>query len=181
MTDYKIKINKQLVTDFLINEVTTKQQLREVHKIITAVIIKYYSKYQSLSEELHSACMASLLEKRCRYDLAFSGYNYIFTICRNEIGNYINKQREVIVEDILPYSNASVNDEVVSLPAEINKFKKYLTGDQSFSVLELSSKEAINLILFCESYSHTRFIEPPEFIKINSKALNILYKLAIKL
>lgn len=181
MSDYKYLIDKKAVTDFFFQEVPTKQSLKAIHMVITAVILKHFAKYVNISEDLHSLCMVALLERKERYDPSYPAYNYAFTICRNEINNYLNKQREVVVEDILPIYNASVDPEVAQLPQEVNKFKLYLTGEKQFEVIEMSKKDAINLILFCETINPSRRIEPPEFIKNNEKSIYLLYRVLTKL
>lgn len=179
--NYKYKIDQVALTSFFTDEVPTAAALKAARMVITAVIIKHYAKYVTIEEDLRSLCIVKLLEMRNRYDLSFSAYNYAYTACRNEIGNYLNKRRELIVEDILPISNASVDPSVVSLPGEINKFKGYLTGEKEFDLLELTPKEAVNLIVFCEINAPTRKITPPDFIANNRHAVQILYKLLMKI
>lgn len=181
MADYKYKIDKEALKRFFLDDVPSKESLKSVKMLITAVIIKHYIKYISIEEDLRSLCIMKLLESKSVYDLSYSAYNFAYTKCRNEIGNYINKQKEVIVEDILPIYNASIDPDVVSLPSEVNKFKKLLTGEEQFKVIELSPKDAINLILFCDLHSSSRKLEPPEFLKNNPRALYLLYKLLLKI
>jgi len=180
-SNYKYRIDKEAVKRFFIDEKPSKESIKAIHLVIKTVIIKHYIKYICREEDLISLCMVKLLEIKPRYDLSFPAYNYAYTACRNEIGNYLNKQRELIVEDILPIQNASVDPVVASLPPEINKFKKYLTGEKEFDVIELTPKEAINLALFCEAHRPSRKVEPPEYLKRHARALSILYRLILKI
>lgn len=181
MTSYRFKIDKKALEEFLLKDNPSKEALRAVHMVITAVIIKWYSKYKSMDAELHDLVIYALCKKRGKYDLAYSAYNYIFTIARNEIGNYLNKRREVVVEDILPLSNASVVPDIASLPSEINKFKKYLTGEEEFTVLDLTEREAVNLMCFCDLHQPSRKVTPPTYIQENPNALQTLYRFLLKL
>ena len=181
MANYKYNIDQEALTSFFVDEVPSKAAIKAAKMVITAVIIKHFSKYLSREEDLISLCLVKLLEVRQRYDLSYSAYNYAYTACRNEIGNYLNKQRELIVEDILPMSNASIDPTIASLPGEINKFKQYLTGEKPFTVIELSERDAINLVAFCEVHHPSRKIEPPEFLAKSPKALSILYRLILKI
>lgn len=181
MDNYRYKIDKKALTEFFTSETPSKESLKAAHMVITAVIIKHFSKYISLDEDLHSLCIVALLEIRSRYDLSYSAYNYAYTKCRNEIGNYLAKRRELIVEDILPVSNASVTPEVASLPGEINKFKQYLTGEKSFTILDLTEREAINIVVFCEVHNPSRKVTPPDYILNSPNAIPILYRLLLKI
>lgn len=180
MANYEYTINQEALKSFFIDEEPSKEAVKAAKMVIAVVIIKHYAKYLSREEDLTSLCLLKLLECRKNYDLAFSAYNYAYTACRNEIGNYLNKQREVIVEDILPLLNASVDPTVASLPPEINKFRRYLTGEKEFDVLEITPKDAINLALFCEVHHPSRKVKPPEYLQRNPRALSILYRLILK-
>lgn len=179
---YKYKIDKEALTKFFTDEVPSKKSLRAVKLVIMTVLVKHYSKFVNLREELISQCLVKLLEIKPRYDLSYSSYNYAYTACRNEIGNFLKRHREVVVEDILPLSNASVDEpSVVSLPPEINKFKKYLTGEQKYETLDITAKEAINLAVFVEQNQPTRKLTPPDFIIKGKHSIDILYKILVKL
>lgn len=181
MADYKYKIDKAALVKFFTMDNPPKESYKAIHLVIMTVLIKHFAKYINIKEELEAECNLKLSEIRKQYDPSFSAYNYAYTACRNQIGNYLNKQREVIVEDILPLSNASVTPAIVSLPAEINKFKKVLTGEQKFTIIDLTPKDAINLACFVEINQHTRDVTPPEFITSNPKAAKILYKILSKI
>ena len=181
MSNYKYTIDQKALTSFFVDKEPTKAAIKAAKMVITAVIIKHFAKFLSREEDLTSLCMVKLLTIRSQYDLSYSAYNFAYTACRNEIGNYLNKQKEIVVEDILPMSNASVDPTIASLPCEINKFKPFLTGEKGFTVIELTEREAVNIVLFCEKYHPSRKIEPPEFIAKDPRAVQILYRLLLKL
>lgn len=181
MDNYKYKIDKIALQDFLVSDSPSQESLRAFKLTFNAVLIKHYQKYMYLYEDLYSQCLVAVLERRERFDPKYSSYNYIYTICRNEICNYINKLKEVYVSDILPLSNASVNIDIGELPSEINKFKSYLTGEVQYTILELTEKEACCLAVFCEMHKKTRSVKVPEFISNCPDAISILYKLLVKI
>ena len=175
---YKVKIDQQLLTELLTGSEPSSEMIKELKKVITVVMIKHFSKFLKLKGEFESFAMLAVLERREKYDASWPAYNYIYTICRNEIGNKINKlSKETFVEDILPISNASVESDIrAELPSELKKFRRYLTGEQEFSILPLSPVDAINLSVFINLYSSHRKNAVPEFIKSAPGACSELYR-----
>lgn len=184
MAEYKYKIDKDLLTNFLLlSGDPTKEQLKELDKVITVVMIKHYNRYFYDKEELYQYARLAVLDRRKNYDPSFSSYTYIYTICRNEIGNRIRKlTKETFVEDILPIYNASVpGSDVVELPVEIRKFRKHLTGELEFSVVDITRREAINLCSFIWLNSKPIRSKVPSFLESSKDSVKILYKLLLEL
>jgi hypothetical protein len=178
--DYKYKIDKTLLDEFLLSEHPSQQAIKQFRKVVLIVVIKHYPQYIQCLEDYNSLCSVEVLSTRSRFDPSFSSYNYLYSKCRNIIGNYIRRKREVVVEEILPLSNASVSDnDVQELPAEIGKYFKPLTGQEEFSIREIPKKDAINLALFILQHSSLRKLKVPSFI--NAQDINLLYKLLLML
>lgn len=176
----KVKIDKKALNDMMMSSTEpTTLQLREFKKVVTVVVIKHYSSYLSHFDELFQFAAAAVFERRQRFDASFQAYSFIYTVCRNEIGNKIKKySREVVVEDILPMSNASCEmEESIELPKEVSKFKHYLIGELDFETLELTKLECINLSAFIMMHQPLR-CKPPEFFGDDKKIVSVLYKLS---
>lgn len=178
---YKIKIDKDILTNFLLDTgKPNKAQYDEVVKVFTVVLIKHFSKYLSQKDDLFSYAWIGVLSKRKNYDQSFSSYNYIYTISRNEIGNATKRYgREDATDEILPISNGSITPAApidFELPLELKKFKKYLTGEVDFTTLDLTPVEAFHLITFTLANVPFRTKKIPEFISEKGNALDIVYK-----
>jgi len=176
----KVKIDKQALNDMMMSQgEPTAYQLREFKKVVTVVVIKHYSKYLSQFEELFQFAAAAVFERRQRFDASFQAYGFIYTVCRNEIGNKIKKYtREVVVEDILPMENASCEMEMsIELPKEVSKFKKHLTGELKFEFVEMTRVECVNVAAFLMLHQPLR-CKPPEYFDDTKKIVSVLYKLA---
>ena len=182
MENYKIKIDKEILKDFLLSKTITQIHLKELHKVVVTVLIKHYAKFLH-DQDLESFATLAVLERKKNYNPIYDSYNFIYTICRNEIGNQINRlTKETFVEDILPMSNASVSpDAFTDIPSEIHKFKKYLTGEIDFKYIELKESEAVNLSMFILLNTKQRSKKLPNFIITNPDSLMVLYKLATSL
>lgn len=176
--EYKFKINQKDLTSFFLDPNPSIEAFKAVEMVVTIVVIKHFSAYSDMIHDFTTLCQAKLFETRERYDPSFSAYNYSYTKVRNEIGNYIRKQREVIVEDILPLTNASTEDQYLSIPPEISKFIKYLTGEKSTKLLEIKQKEAVDLSLFILKHSSVRKVKLPSYVTPDT--LYLLYKLLCK-
>lgn len=179
--DYKIKIDKDILTKFLLDTgKPTEKQISEVNKVFIAVLIKHFNAFISDKDDLFSYAWIGVMTKRKNYVQSFSSYNYIYTIARNEIGNAIKRYgREEPTDEILPISNTTVNPSApvdFELPAELNKFKKYLTGEEQFTTIDLSQIEAFYLVSFVLANTQFRIKKIPDFILEKSNALNIVYK-----
>lgn len=181
--DYKYIIDKKVLTEFLLTESTiTAQQLKELNKVITVVLVKHFSNYLSQKDfvnDLRQTAIIDVLERRHNYDPSYPAYNFIYTICRNQIGNFINRYNKTLyVDEILPISNASVSSEVSAyLPFDIERFHKYLTGEKSFTVIDLTPKDAVNLAVFIMSHIKVRPFQVPDFIIQSPKSTEVLYRL----
>lgn len=181
--DYKYVIDKNILTDLLLNDSEiTEQQLKELNKVITVVLVKHFSNvlYQKdFVNDLRQTAILDVLQRRHNYDPSYPSYNFIYTICRNQIGNFINKYNKTLyVDEILPISNASVSSEVsADLPSDIEKFRKFLTGERSFTTIELTPKDAINLTIFILQHTKQRSYQVPDFISQSPESITILYRL----
>lgn len=176
--NYKFKINKDLLDQFFISSnPPTIAQLEEVYKLINVVLIKHFSSFQHLFEDLRSFAILSALEHRDSYDPSFSSYNYLYSIFRNEIGNKINKiTKEFLTDDLTPYKR-NVSFDYIELPPEISKYKEYLTAEKDFVLLRIPKKDVLNLILFVSIHQSSRMCNVPEFLEPSEKTVRILYKL----
>lgn len=175
---YKIKIDKEVLTDFFLNDQITDKHLSEIRKVFNVVLIKHYSKYSINADELFQYAITAILERRDRYDQSFSAYNYIFTCFRNEVGNKINKlSREQLLEDILSFKESiSTMEGTAELPLEISKYKDMLIGVEDFTIKRITKSDVLNLILFLRLYESKRQVKIPTFLEEHRNATQVLYK-----
>lgn len=179
MKQYKFKINQKALSDFYLKDEVSQASLEAIKMVITAVTIKHFNKFYDNIEDYYSLCLCKLVETKGRYDPSYSAYNFVYSQCRNEIGNYIRKNREVYVPDILPISNASVSENYsVELPQEIKRFYKHLTGQEEFIMQDVSRKEAMHLAIYILQHTKVRKYSIPSYITEND--VKILYKLLIR-
>lgn len=179
MKQYKFKIDQKALSRFYLSEEITGEMLEAIRLVVNAVTIKHFNKYYDQVEEFYSQCLCKLIETKQRYDPSFSAYNFMYSQCRNEIGNYIRKHREVFVPDILPMSNASEQAQYsAELPQELKRFYKHLTGQEDYVVQDITKKEAMHLSIYIMQHSKARKLSLPNFI--HSEDINILYKLLVR-
>lgn len=176
---YKIPIDKEMLTKlFLVdNDKITSEMLEELNKVINVVFIKHFSKYAH-NEDLRQSAILSVLEHKPKYDPSYPAYNYVYSICRNEIGNKIKKYgKETFVEDLIPFQKVYSGGES-ELPPEIAKYYPYLAGIMPFCMVKIPKTDVLNLILFVNL--HDKKVKPsrvPDFVEDDSKSLGLLYRL----
>lgn len=174
-TTYKYKIDQDLLTKFLLGD-DSQDSLKELEKVVFVVLVKHYPNYVQDSDLKQQAVLA-VLSRRDSYDPSFSAYNYIYTICRNEISNKVRRShRELPADNILTLAEGLTTFESAELPTEIEKFRRYLTSEKSFTVLELTEKDAINLYIFINSIKKPRLKKVPEFYSNCPYLKELMYK-----
>ena len=175
---YKVKINKDILSEFFTTDKVTQRHLDELYKIVNIIMIKHYSKYSNLFEELRQAAVMAVTQRRSSYDPSYSAYNYVYTVFRNEIGNTIIKlTKETSVEDYLSYREKVVDSSEAELPVEIERYHKFLTGEEKFSKLRIPKKDVLNLILFLKKFETRRDSQTPTFIYESKKYTTLMYKM----
>lgn len=173
-----VKIDKELLFEFLIipSEEISKEHLDEAYKVIRIVLNKYQSKYYRLFEELESRIMQYFIERRERFNPQMCAYNYLFTIARNEAGNYINKYtREYPVDEF--YGAAPSADADFKAEGVLGKYQDMLTGTgNGQNVLRISREDTILLLLEFANYNRSLNKIKREFTQREAKQLYILSK-----
>lgn len=188
MIEYKYVINKEVLKNFFYAESITKEMISEVKKVIFVVMVKHfsYSVNSTVDKDLYNDLVQSaylaILSRRDRYDNKYPAYNYIYTICRNEIGNNLVKlTRGYNIEKINNVRGSVVDPEDIELPAEINKYKNYLLGTEEFTSVRISKKSALDLIIFLRLHENKCTCKIPEFLDQSCKKQRVLYKLLMEL
>ena len=95
---YKIAIDKEELKDFFLSETVTEKHQEEVNKVINVVMIKHFFKHYDLFPDLRQYAWLAVLHRRDKGEFQGSkgsAYNYIYSTCRNEVGNNIIKLRIV--------------------------------------------------------------------------------------
>ena len=188
MIEYKYVINKEVLKDFFYAESITKEMISEVKKVIFVVMVKHFSYSvnstgdKDLYNDLVQSAYLAILSRRDKYDSKYPAYNYIYTICRNEIGNNLVKlTRGYNIEKINNVRGSVVDQEDIELPAEIDKYKNYLLGTEEFTFVRISKKSALDLIIFLRLHENKCTCKIPEFLDQSCKKQRVLYKLLMEL
>lgn len=149
--DYYIKVDEKLLTSFFLKpyQEATKEEIRELNKMIMVVINKHYLKYRRHERELRALCMLAILDRHPRFNPKFRAFNYLYTLCRNEIGNKIAKySREEFSDDM-----AGEYDRAVELPESFDGIQPvlpYLTGEKGFTQVVIPKGCLFDLLTFIE-------------------------------
>ena len=175
----QFSLDKKCLSELFLSDRPSQHVIDNFRKLVNMIIAKHFSGYFSQREEFYHMALAYCLESRNLYDPSYSAYNYAYTKTRNVIGNYIHKKKEIYVPEILPISNASISPSFyVELPSGLSKLSPYLLGKQTYSMIEISQKQVIDLLYFCLSHHQERLPKLPSHVKNGNKDLQILYKIA---
>lgn len=184
MNQYKVNVDKDLLKEVftLQNSKLTSAHFKEVDKIINIIFIKYHNQHYFMKEELTSLVYAALLKKKESFNPEMGAYNFVYTICRNEIGNFLIKySREQSVSDFGSVRESYVSsDSFVEFPPEMARYSKILTGEESV-VLRVPKKDIIPIVIYARLRRPNKSVVLPRFLLDNNseELLNILYKMLI--
>lgn len=171
---YRIQVNKSLIDSFFAKPYSeaTQKEIVEVNKVITIVLNHYYSKYYMMFRDLRSWVWSALCEKHKNYNPAFSSYNYVYKIARNEIGNkiskYFNSEKEMFT-DQLPEVKGSTSAALEG----VESILPYLSGDVRFTTVEVP-KDAIQPLL---ALSVERLYNLRSKDQVNEEVIKLLIEL----
>lgn len=182
INNYKIKINKNLLYEFLLCDEDEMGNLHidEVHKVISIVINKHFSAYVSLKTDLIAQTFSVILDRRAGFDPDRDAYNYIYTQARNEIGNNIYRwSKEYKTEDTLNYKEpgCDIDVETLDLPSAIVKYAHYLSGEADYTIKRIAKKDATDILVFLRVNEKKSVADIPDFLKEKKHSVNVLYKL----
>lgn len=182
VNNYKIKINKNLLYEFLLcdEEEMGNSHIDEVHKVISIVINKHFSAYISLKTDLIAQTFTVILDRRGGFDPERDAYNYIYTQARNEIGNNIYRwSKEYKTEDTLNYREpgCDIDVETLDLPSAIVKYAHYLSGEVDYTIKRIAKKDATDILVFLRVNEKKPVSDVPDFLKEKKHSVNVLYKL----
>lgn len=175
---YKVKIDQEKLTDFFTTQNVTEAHLKEIRKVFNVVLIKHFSNYMSDADNLYQYAILAILERRDRFDISYSAYNYIYSCFRNEVGNKINKlSKESLVEDILTFKDSLEDSDMAELPEEIRKYKDALMGLEDFTFKRIPKGDILHLIIYLRLYEPKRNVKIPPYIEGHKNSVQVLYKL----
>jgi len=173
-------VDRELLFEFLIiaPEEIADEHLNEVDKVISIVLNKYHSSQYQFFEECRAQIMITILERRDRFDPKYDAYNYIFTIARNESGNYIKKLTK---EASLDETSTQVEDKG-SLELEydpmspLKPYVAYLAGYADYNYIRISRESAVDLLVYLKSHDPTMKLSKREFTQREAQAMFYLLK-----
>ena len=109
-------------------------------------------------DEVNSAVIATLLERRVRFNPMYDAYNYVFTISRNEVGNIIKREQKQSTSispehlenhyELSEDSEPLINQLDFKIPQEVEPYIVYLTGEKDFDYIHISRKSTLPTLLF---------------------------------
>lgn len=179
---YKIKINKELLYEFLLCDEDEIGQVHmdEVYKVLNIVFNKYSSSYSYMKKEVVSQAFATILDRRAGFNPDMDAYNYLFTMARNEIGNTLYRwNKESHSEDDLNYREPGhdIETEDLDLPASIVKYAHYLSGEMDYTVKRVAKKDAVDILIFLRLNERKHQQKAPEFLKDKKNSIDVLYRI----
>jgi len=178
-----VKVDKEILLQFfsLPADKVTQVHIKELTKVIEIVLIKHFSKYYYIFQELKDAAIEAICMRRDKYDPSFSPYNYCYTVFRNEIGNKINRfTREQSVPDIretLKTTMDIASMQEAELPPEIERYREALLGMKDFTMERIPRRDVLPVIMFIKLHETPSKAAVPEFVLDTTRSINILYKL----
>lgn len=123
----------------------TVDHMKEINKVITAVLLHHFQKYYNQFKEFRSMALVYVCEHHSKFNPNMDAYNYIYTMVRNVIGNFVNKKSNQMEEgfEVLPDSPVQVLDEFDGV---LRKYKDYLSGDVKFTFVVVDKNESLPLL-----------------------------------
>ncbi len=165
-----ITIDKELLYEFLVedNMKLDATHYSELQKVFNVIFNKYFSKYYSYNEEIFSRCIECVLSRKSHYDSSYSAYNFIFTLFRNEIGNYINKWIKPVdlnAFDVIPnegrFQTVQPEEELDQELEVIQKYEGYLSGSIDYTYIRIPKAIVIELVSALIKFSRKKIAKSP--------------------
>lgn len=178
---YRIKLDKVALLRFFIEE-PCEESIQAVYDVVKIVVHKHFSSYYHLRSEFMSMCLCKCYEVRSDYEEGRNVYSWVYTLCRNEIGNYLVKRSPEYYEDLLvgcgdiEFGSSS---DLVDIPLELSNILGYISGDKRFEEVIISNRCAIDLLLFSSRFIKFRLVRCSEDL-LDSVSKEFMYNLLLK-
>lgn len=181
---YKIKIDKTLLEEFLLceDDEVNYTHFAEIGKLMIIIMYKYYNRYRYMSEDICSAVIATMMERRKGFDPTKDAYNYLYTMARNEAGNIIYRStKEFHVEDNMSVREEGMYDldslENTDVPPAVIRYVHYLTGEEDFTIRRISRTDVVDILLYMKINERKAVKPAPSYVAVDSRTVNVLYAL----
>jgi len=195
MTEKKggLIVDKETIYEFLLCPISeiSKDHYKEVEKVISIVKHKHFGSFEFKDSAL-SIVIPQLLIKRSSYDPDRDAYNYMYTMCRNLIGNQLRKDgridglhQSLDVTFMSPIDgddtgfdledNGSIPSEI---PLAVEKYFKFLTCEEDFTVKRVSREDSLALLMFIETNSNNNKFKP---VVLSKKEYNAMFRVLTKM
>jgi len=196
--------NKTLLREFLAfdNKQVTEAHYKEIKKVTRALLEKYHANKVHLFKDLEDHAVGAVLSLKHLYDTRYDGYNFIYTIIRNELGNKLRLwERESYLDDIGGYRDRDEDEGVIQSNISsmedsyeqgdsyedegfhvwsdtINKYKSYLDGTVSFEFKRVNKADLAELLyLICKLYHRIKPSPLPDYIEEDENTSSILWSM----
>lgn len=152
--DYKIPVDKDLIYEALLlhNQDVSEAHIAELKKVHNIIMIRYHQKWHNMADDLFHRCLECVFVRKKHYNPKFSAYNFVYTMFRNETGNYIKKHfRE---EDALETDTSIFANEVYEEQEEtdisqeflvLQRYEQYLSGAADYTYIRIPKDIVIDL------------------------------------
>lgn len=195
-------VDKEVLYEFLVSPIpeVNNSHLAELNKLISIVVNKHFKGYQFKCTPT-SIVMSDLLIKKHGYDPNRDAYNYLYTMIRNLIGNFLRKDNYLDnrsvdfdtkrsdtsydVDDIERKETGDFTDDLkqdltleeVESFQQLKPYMEYLTCSVPYTIKRVSRGDAMALLLYMEKNLKTRAVE----INLSKVEYNAIYRLLKKL
>lgn len=177
---YEYPIDKDALRSFFLHPLAdmTPTEERAIHMVISVVLNRHFGSYHYMFEDLRDIAFESVLMHHPKFDPSSNAhrtYGYVYTMCRNEVGNYLSRATRAMGVETLP-ENGKISDEYEYVfPQELAPLYPYLSGERPFSELQVPVHLIEPLLLFLESEKSPRLPDAEVVMKVLRKVLKVTY------
>lgn len=177
---YEYPIDKEALRSFFLHPLSdmTSEEERAIQMVITVVLNRHFSRYHFMFEDLRDMAFESVLMHHPKFDRESSAhrtYGYVYTMCRNEVGNYLSRATRAMGVETLPEDGKIGEMDALGIPHELEPLYPYLSGACPFSEMVVPEHLIEPLLLFLESGKCTRLPDVDVVMKVLRKVLKVAY------
>lgn len=144
-------VNKPLLRD-IFKPNPSAECIKEVRKVIHIVLCCHFSKHLN-DPDLVQLAYYEILKRSDRYDPQYDAYNYIYTVCRDQIGNFLKRNHDTPVEDVVAVHEDLVDGDYGEVPPVVDAFRDELLGLADYNYRRVSRKKAFALLVWLRMHS----------------------------
>lgn len=158
-------------------EEMTAREKREIDKVISVVLNRYFQSFYREFEDLHGSIMLAIFEKHKNYDITkdrAGAFQYIHRIALNAGTNITYRLARERVAELPAPDNRSVYN-ANDAPLELQSLLPYLMGLEAFTVLPLAPDQVLPVLLLLERGTQPRASEITHYESIINGLIKLLH------